>query len=208
MDLQPEQIPDSFKIYFDQFDENPDAVIEKLEQHVVKRNIGAIGYFFLAWFYQKNGQIEKAVQNAWTAKIHAPGSLLMDKLHYYLSHPNEFEAWKPERTKAIFKKTYHSEDKPHMISNLDSLISKLSSVEAQRIRLKEETSEKDATDLGEKSAQTDDIVTETLALIYEKQGNYSAAINAYKKLRSTNVDRQEYYNEEIFRLKELESKKN
>ncbi|MDX1591797.1 MAG: hypothetical protein R3283_07535, partial [Balneolaceae bacterium] len=87
------------------------------------------------------------------------------------------------------------------IQDLDLLIARLSSVDRNRMKPDEEKDEKEA-DLSELSSQVDDIVTETLAAIHEKQNNYSAAIETYKKLRSSNPSKKEHYSEEIFRLKQ------
>lgn len=210
MDSILEHTPASFQIYLDQFESDPDKTIEKLEQHVVKRNTGAVGYFYLAWLCHKNGNRTKAIEHAWTAKVYAPGSPLMERLHYFLSHPNSFDAWKPDQKVKHFKKEYNTGDRSHPISDLDSLINKLSAVESKRIKLSEEDLKKDVDeDLSKYSTEVDDIVTETLAGIHEKQKNFKAAIETYKQLRKSNPAKREHFDEQIFRLQQLiaESKK-
>ncbi|MDZ7693336.1 MAG: hypothetical protein U5K69_19840 [Balneolaceae bacterium] len=69
------------------------AITNKLKNHLKKRGPDAVGYFLLAWFYHVEGNKDKAIRAALKAKVFAPGSPLMDKLHYYLSHPDAFEAW-------------------------------------------------------------------------------------------------------------------
>lgn len=201
-----EHIPSSLQIYIDQFDDAPDKTIEKLEQHVYKRNPGAAGYFLLAWFCHKNSEFERAVNFAWSAKIHAPGSPLLEKLPYYLSHPKTFDAWEPTLEKDQYKKDFSTQNPTHPITDLDSLINKLSAVEKKRIKLSEEDLKGEIDeDLSERSTQVDDIVTETLALIHEKQKNYPAAIDTYKQLRKANPDKREHFTEQIFRLQALEA---
>jgi hypothetical protein len=51
-----------------------------------------------------------------------------------------------------------------------------------------------------------DLVTETLARIYIRQGNYKKAILVYEKLSVINPERQAYFDEEIQNLKQLMNK--
>lgn len=204
MKLEPYLIPKSFQSYFEQFETEPEAALQRLENHVKKRNTGAAGYYFLAWLHHKHGNQEKAIQAAWQAKVQAPGSKAMEQLHYFLVHPQSFEAWEPEIEKEPFRKDYQSrDDHAHPIQDLDSLIDKLSSVESKRIKPDLSANEEDQPDLSEPSSQVEDIVTETLAVIHEKQGNYKGAIETFKKLRKTNSSNKEHYDEEIFRLQQL-----
>ncbi len=206
MDSILEHTPASFQIYLDQFDSDPDKTIKKLEQHVLKRNTGAVGYFYLAWLCYKNGDKSKAIEYAWTAKVCAPGSPLMETLHYFLSHPDSFDAWKPDQKNKNYKKEYNSGDRSHPISDLDSLINKLSAVESKRIQLSEEDLKKEVDeDLSKYSTEVDDIVTETLAGIHEKQKNFKAAIETYKQLRKSNPAKREHFDEQIFRLQQKEA---
>lgn len=210
MDSILEHTPTSFQIYLDQFETDPDKTIKKLEQHVIKRNTGAVGYFYLAWLCHKKGDRKKAIEHAWTAKVCAPGSPLMERLHYFLSHPDSFDAWKPDQKNKYYKKEYNSGDRSHPISDLDSLINKLSAVESKRIKLSEEDLKNGVDeDLSKHSTEVDDIVTETLAGIHEKQKNFKAAIETYKQLRKSNPAKREHFDEQIFRLqqKEADSKK-
>lgn len=206
MKLEPYLIPKSFQSYFEQFENEPETALQRLEHHVEKRNTGAVGYFFLAWLHHKNGNSEKAIQAAWHAKMQAPGSKLMDQLHYFLVHPKAFDAWEPAPLEETFKRDYHSTDRSHPIQDLDSLIAKLSSVESKRIKPvisdADTDTESEQPDLSEPSTHVGDIVTETLAVIHEKQKNYKDAIETFKKLRKSNSSKKEYYDEQIFRLQQ------
>jgi tetratricopeptide (TPR) repeat protein len=204
MKLEPDQIPQSFQGYIDQFDDDPETAISRLEQHVDRRNTGAAGYFFLAWLCHRNGDRQKAIQYAFQAKTHAPGSRLMDHLPYLLTHPQTFAAWEPAlQYTQTFNRDNFRNDRGHPIQDLDSLIDKLSSVENKRIR--PDTSTKEYPDLSQPSTLVDDIVTETLAVIHEKQNNFPAAIQTYKKLRQANPAKRDHYDEQILRLQEKQS---
>lgn len=200
MDIKPFEIPESYQSYLAKFETNPDEAISRLEAHIEKRNTGAVGYFFLAWLLLKNEQKQDALDAALQAKIRAPGSDFFERLHYYISHPQAFDAWQPGPPKQVTQNVNMSETS-HPIQNLDSLINKLSETENKRIKLNE--SEQEDQDLSEKSSDVDDIVTETLAVIHEKQKNYLAAIATYKKLIKSHPKRTDHYKKEIKRLQKL-----
>jgi len=203
MEIKPFEIPESYQSYLTKFESSPDEAISRLEAHIEKRNTGAVGYFFLAWLLLKNEQKQEALDAALQAKIRAPGSDFFERLHYFISHPQAFDAWQPAPSKRVTRKEDESETS-HPIQNLDSLINKLSDAENKRIKLKE--SEKDDQDLSEKSADVDDIVTETLAVIHEKQKNYLGAIATYKKLIKSHPKRSDHYKKEIKRIQNLKTK--
>lgn len=202
MEFESLPVPKSLQSYIDQFASEPDAALARLEAHVVKRNTGALGYFYLASLHHKNGSPEKAKQAALNAKILAPGSTIMNRLHYFLTHPHGLKAWEPRELQDTFKRKFHENDHAHPIQDLDSLIAKLSAVENKRIK-PDLSADENQPDLSEPGEEVDDIVTETLAVIHEKQKNYAAAIQTYKKLRKTHSSRKDHYDEQIFRLQEL-----
>lgn len=198
MNTIPEQIPRSLKSYLDQYQEQPAAAIERLEKHLVKRGPDAVGYYLLSWFYHYQDQQTEAIRCAWKAKVFAPGSPVMEQFPYFMAHPKKFDAWKPFRF-LFQQRSEKRDDGRHLpISDLDSLINKLSSVESERIRLDPEAT--DGPDLSEGSSMVEDIVTETLAGIHEKQGNKKAAIETWQRLAELNTGKKEYYREQIDRL--------
>jgi tetratricopeptide (TPR) repeat protein len=200
MNSLPEHIPPSYQSYVDLFESDPASATEKLQAFVKKRGNDAVGYYLIAWFQHKQGLKKEAVQNAWKAKLYAPGSPLLEQFHYFLVHPKSLKAWKPEAQASGFAKRFHETDRSHPVMDLDNLIDKLSSVESTRIKAKADKGEPEP-DLAEQSSNVDDIVSETLAAIYEKQGNLKAALSAYQKLAGMNGERKGHFEAEAERVK-------
>jgi len=205
----PFDIPQSLSTYVEQFDEDPVKVTTKLKNHLEKRGPDAVGYFLLAWFYHLKGVDDQAVHYALKAKTYAPGSPLMENLHYYLTHPNSFEAWKPRYTSVSSERDYRLDDTHEPALNLDHLIERLSEVESGRGDDSE--SEKKSIfsfDVSELEQDVDDIASETLANIHETQGKTEAAIRTYKRLKKLNKEKEEFYKEQINRLERMRNRKN
>ncbi len=91
----PFEIPQSLSSYVAQFENDPEKGIANLEAFLKKRGMDAVGYFLLSWLYFNNDQKEEAVHFALKAKCCAPGSPFFQHLHYFMVHPNHFDAWKP-----------------------------------------------------------------------------------------------------------------
>lgn len=200
------QIPSSYQIYTDQFETQPELAIDRLKARIEKRNPGAVGYLLLSWLYLRNGQKEEALNSALTAKILAPGSQFLSRLPYFIQHPKAFEAWQPVTLYPGANKSSPLSEESHPIKDLDLLISRLSSIESTRLDMDAETSVS-MQDLSDKSAQVDDIVTETLAVIHEKQGNLNQAIQTYEKLILEKPDKVESFKVRIEKLKKLQQEK-
>jgi len=198
MDQFLQHFPESFQAYIEQFSKDQEGAINRFKKFVNKRGADALGHCLLAWMYYKKGDISKAVSNAWQAKVYAPGSPFLEQFHYFLQHPKNFKAWQPESPAEKTRADYRYDDKSHPIFDLDNLISKLSSIETRRLSKDDLTD--DDTDLGSLSAKTDDIVTETLAVIHEKQKNYKTAILIYEKLILLYPDKEKHYRKQIQRL--------
>lgn len=201
MQTLPFNIPQSLLTYVEQFDDDPIKVTKKLQRHVIKRDPDAVGHFLLAWFHHLQDQNKEAIREALIAKTYAPGSPLMEHLHYFLVHPELFEASLPNTDYSSDKKLLHA-SRTSPILDLDRLIEMLEAVESQRIQISMDGDDEDLSDLGEDSAEVEDIITETLAKIHVSQGNKKEAIKMYERLIVMNEDKADDYNSQISKLKE------
>lgn len=205
MSQLPFELPKSLVSYAEHFQQKPQNAILRLERQLGKRGPDAVGHFLLAWFYHLQGRDEEAVEQALKAKIYAPGSPFFEKLHYYLVHPDRFDAWIPETGKTTPKKTGTPSSEAGPVLNLDALIEKLAEVESERITLSEDKERKSS--VSSDSGEADDIVSDTLASIHETQGKTEAAIRTYTRLKKLNKHKKEYYEEKIAELREVQKKR-
>lgn len=203
----PFKISKSLASYAEQFNKDPAKATERLEKQLDKRGPDAVGYFLLAWFYHLRDMREQAVEEALRARIYAPGSYFFRKLHYFLSHPQTFEAWTPDPEKPGRAPSGSSIERRGPSLDLDALIQKLSDVKTHRIKtdeasfnsmdtLKENKKDKD-------SSTVDDIVSETLAKIHEKQGKIDTAIRSYQQLKRVKKEKSDYFEKQISRLQKI-----
>lgn len=204
----PFEIPKSLSTYAKHFDSDPIKAINRLEKQLKKRGPDAVGHFLLAWLYHLKGMDDQAVDEALKARIFAPGSPFFQKLHYYLSHPKAFEAWTPDQPSRSQQKTTSAKEQHGPVLDLDSLIQKLSAVESKRIRPKDDKRQKSKPEQEFSADNVDNIVSETLATIHEKQGKIEAAIQTYKQLKKLNRDKRDHYSEQITRLQKLKEEQN
>lgn len=199
-----ENIPHSLRGYLDHFQKDPDEAIDRLKRHLGRRGPDAVGYYLLAWLCHHNGYRKDAVRAAWKARIFSPGSPATERLHYYLSHPDGFNAWTPDTSSPAPSKPSAPSPKKtwsRPIQNLDSLIEKLSSVETRAIRMDPDDEEEEKRDLSAESQKVDDIVTDTIAWIHETQGNHVQAIRIYEQLQEVWPQKREEYEEKVADLK-------
>lgn len=198
----PFNIPKSLTSFVEKFDEDPVKVTQKLKRHLNKRGPDAVGHFLLSWFYHVQSKKEEAVKEALKAKTYAPGSPLMEHLHYFLVHPEKFEAVIPNHsyTSSTIKLQQGSRTSP--VLDLDRLIDMLEAVESRRIQVPAEDEPFDDSDLSKEAEEVDDLVTETLAKIHSKQGRKKEAIKMYERLIIRDSKKADHYKEEINRLKE------
>ncbi len=195
----PFKIPKSLNSYVELFDEDPIKTIKSLKKQLRKRGPDAVGYFLLAWFFHLLDDNKNAIKEALKAKTYAAGSPLMQHLHYFLVHPERFEATVPARAYTSNKTLIQGTRKSPLL-DLDALISMLEEVESERIRIPSEDEPYDDVDLGKEASNIDDIASETLAKIHILQGNTDEAILMYKKLTKRYPERTEYFNSEISKL--------
>tara|TARA_R110002096_G_scaffold329006_6_gene523049 strand:+ start:6487 stop:7089 length:603 start_codon:yes stop_codon:yes gene_type:complete len=195
----PFNIPQSLNSYVEKFDSDPESAISRLKTHLKKRGPDAVGHFLLAWFYHLTDENKLAIKEALKAKTFAPGSPLMQHLHYFLVHPELFSAAVPNQTYTSSKKLLQA-NRNSQILDLDALIAMLEAVESNRIRIPEDGEPFNDEDLGADADDVEDIVSETLAKIHVLQGNKKEAIKMYKQLTELNADKADYYTEEIAKL--------
>ena len=196
----PFNIPQSLQSYVKVFEKDPKKGIEKLKRQVHKRDPDAVGHFLLAWFYHVQDNPGLAIREALKAKTYAPGSPLMEHLHYFLLHPESFDAAVPSSNYSSQKKLLQGK-RSSPILDLDKLIEMLEAVESQRIQIPTGDDYNDA-DLSEDAAEVDDIVSETLAKIHVTQGNKKEAIKMYERLIVNNGEKADEYKSTISKLRD------
>lgn len=197
----PFNIPRSLSSYVERFEEDPAKITDRLRRHLKKRGPDAVGHFLLAWFCYLQENQSDAIREALKAKTFAPGSPLMEHLHYFLVHPEKFEAAVPDRTFSSDQKIMQQGKRTSQILDLDRLIELLEEVESQRIRIPEDD-EGEQVDLSKTSAEVDDLVSETLAKIHVKQGKKKEAIRMYERLIKIKPEKTEEFEGQIQELKE------
>ena len=198
----PFKIPKSLSSYVEKFDDDPERATRKLSKHLKKRGPDAIGHFLLSWFYHIQDENDLAVKEALKAKTFAPGSPLMEHLHYFLVHPEKFEASIPSNSYSSSKMKPQQGSRTSPILDLDRLIALLEEVESHRIQIPEDDEAFDEEDLSKQSEEVDDLVSETLAKIHAKQGRKDHAIKMYERLIDMKPDKADHFSEEIDKLKD------
>ena len=201
MQTLPFNIPQSLASYVEKFDDDPEKITRKLSKHVKKRDPDAVGHFLLAWFHHVQGNNQLAIKEALIAKTYAPGSPLMEHLHYFLVHPELFDAVVP-KTEYDSSKKLQQANRTSPLLDLDRLIEMLEAVESQRIQIPTDDENFNDSDLSAEATQVEDIVSETLARIHVTQGNKKEAIKMYERLIVVNEDKADVYSSEISKLKE------
>lgn len=201
MQQLPFNIPKSLSSFVEKFEEDPEKITQKLKKHLNKRGPDAVGHFLLSWFYHLQNKNKEAVTEALKAKTYAPGSPLMEHLHYFLVHPEKFEAAIPAYSYTSSKVKLQQGSRTSPILDLDRLIEMLEQVESKRIQIPADDEPFDDSDLSKEAEQVDDLVSETLAKIHTKQGRKKEAVKMYERLIDKNSDKADHYKEQIEKLK-------
>ncbi|HET8865832.1 MAG TPA: hypothetical protein VFM80_09035 [Gracilimonas sp.] len=201
MQQLPFNIPKSLSSFVDKFDEAPEKVTLKLKKHLKKRGPDAVGLFLLSWFYHLQNKSNEAIKEALKAKTYAPGSPLMEHLHYFLVHPEKFEAAIPAHSYTSSSVKLQQGSRKSPILDLDTLIEMLEQVESKRIQIPADNEPFDDSDLGKEAEEVDDVVSETLAKIHTQQGRKKEAVKMYEMLINRNSDKADHYKEQIEKLK-------
>lgn len=200
MEQLPFNIPQSLDSYIELFKKDPDKAISKLKKQVKKRDPDAVGHFLLAWLHYIMQNNREAIKEALIAKNYAPGSPLMEHLHYFLLHPEQLDAAIP-KSKYSERKKFLQGTRRSTILDLDRLIETLEAVESQRIQIPMNSDNDEMEDLSEEANNIEDIISETLAKIHQQQGNKKAAIKMYERLIEVNEDKADEFLNIIDELK-------
>jgi tetratricopeptide (TPR) repeat protein len=197
----PFEIPESLKSYLVTYQDNPDKGISNLEKYLVRRRNDAAGFMLLSILHHLSGDTHNAIKSATQARTLAPGSTLLENLHYFLSHPDGFEAWVPTDSLRQTNGVERSTHTPYDIAlDLDTLISRLTRANQKRIKMSDSSQ---GSRFSENSPEVEQLATPTLALIFEKQKKYDEAIRVYQKLvvdRPYDADR---FRDQIVRLEKM-----
>lgn len=202
MESLPFEIPQSLTSYVEQFESEPQLAIERLDKQLHRRGSDAVGHFLMSWFHYNLGDNDKAIVYALKAKTFAPGSPFFEYLHYFLIHPEKFEAWIPTDAHRDSNQKPTLNMNVDIIHDLENLIRRLSEAENQKIVIDMNAIDDDV-DLSATSQKVDKIASETLAGIYAKQGKNEEAINIYKLLMTSIPAKKAYFKKQI---KDLESR--
>ena len=200
MEQLPFNIPQSLNSYIELFKKDQNKAVSKLKKQVKKRDPDAVGHFLLAWLHHIMQNNKEAIKEALIAKNYAPGSPLMEHLHYFLLHPEQFGAAIP-KSKYSEQKRFLQGTRRSPILDLDRLIEMLEAVESQRIQIPMNSDNDEMEDLSEEANNIEDIISETLAKIHQQQGNKKAAIKMYERLIEVNDDKADEFLNKIDELK-------
>lgn len=196
----PFDIPDSLKSYVITYQESPAKGIANLENYLSKRRIDAVGYFLLAVLYQSAGRAKEAILAASKARTLAPGSKTMEHLHYFLTHPDGFDAWVPDTNPTpLVELKSRKQERSNISIDLETLITKLTNSTTTRIKFNDDD-QSDESSFVTDGGEADELATPTLAIIYEKQGKIDEAIKVYQNLIKTRPDDSKKYMTHIERL--------
>lgn len=195
----PFEIPESLKSYLKTFDESPQKGIANLEQYLAKRRIDGVGFFLLAILYKLNDQADEALKAASRARALAPGSHLLENLHYFLRHPDGFDAWVPQNNVTKPQSARKHDTASTLTVDLETLITRLSRASQKRIKINRDNN---GESLGNNDHLVDELATPTLAGIYESQGKTDEAIQIYERLIELRPKQKSIYLAEITRIKE------
>lgn len=200
MEQLPFNIPQSLNSFVEVFKTDKNKAVSKLKKQVKKRDPDAVGHFLLALLHHIMQNNNEAIKEALIAKNYAPGSPLMEHLHYFFLHPQQFEAAIP-KSKYSEQRRFLQGNRRSPIVDFDRLIEMLEAVESQRIQIPMNSNNDEIEDLSEKASNVEDIFSETLAKIHVKQGNKKAAIKMFERLIVVNEDKADEFLNKIDELK-------
>lgn len=196
----PFEIPESLNSYVKTFEESPEKGIANLEAYLARRRNDAVGFFLLAVLYASHEKGDAARKAASRARALAPGSHLLEHLHYFLSHPDGFKAWVPRQSDVAATPGRSHPSASTLSVDLDVLISRLTRAGSKRIEV---PSGGKPVSRGEDDKVLSDLATPTLAGIYEAQLKFEEAIAVYERLIAMRPSQKGIYENEIERIRTL-----
>ncbi len=128
----------------------------------------------------------------------------MEHLHYFLVHPEKFDAAIPSDSFSTTAVKLQSATRTSPVLDLDKLIEMLEAVESKKITIPPDQ-EEDERDLSKEGENADDVVSETLAKIHAQQGRRERAIQMYERLIEINAEKKEHYRSQIDKLENTDS---
>lgn len=192
----PLTLPASLISYNEMFQQDASEAIKRLEAQAKKRGNDPLCYLLLAWFYLHTGNREKAYDQSRKARCFAPGSPFLEYVVYMLEHPDGFDVNVPDHP---FEGELPGFFMDRALS-LDELIERLSDSDSTRFTMSESRTTT-SIDFDAQDADDSFFATETLAKIYESQGEKSKAIAVYERLLETDPDKSDLFTQHIERLK-------
>ncbi|MFU8858877.1 MAG: hypothetical protein ACNA8K_00500 [Cyclonatronaceae bacterium] len=195
-DIIPVALPPSLASHAEMYGKDPGKALERLHQHLRRRGNDPVGYMLLAFMYNQSGDQKQALESAIKARIFAPGSLFLQKLPYFLTHPDRFEAWISENRKTAGTRI---PDQNEFLKDIDNLIETLSEATPKTIRLDHDHIPADD-HIEATNRMANKIATETLASIYEMQGKTEKAVETYRMIALRDPSRSRFCEEQIARL--------
>jgi len=193
----PLTLPTSLVSYNELYQQDSEEAIKRLEAQAKKRGNDPLCYMLLAWFYLHTGNREMAYDQARKARCFAPGSPFLEYVVYMLEHPDGFDVKVPEHP---FEGELPGFFMDRALS-LDELIERLSDSDSTRFSMSESRSPSTTVEFDAQDADDRFFATETLAKIYESQGETGKAIAVYERLLETDPDKSDHFAQHIERLR-------
>lgn len=212
-------LPDSIRLYLQEAQTDPDAVLATLNADLERTPSDPILHLRQAIAFKCKGLVSEASDAAWLASIHAPGSRLMQALPYYIAHPDGFDAPAPpvmepvasqvsSRSNSTGSSILPTQDLDRMIERLLNLETKGrigigttggSDEPGSRDRHPENQEPEALTAALEESGQLD-VASTTLISILEAQGQHKQALHLLNRLLAGNPANREELEEQKERL--------
>jgi len=191
------------------FIENP-ALLNGETMRELKELVGQFPYFQTGWMlYLKNLKMEKDTEYEIILKSVAVRVPNRKKLYNWLNAGVKFPVYvSSEKTKENIHSFQLEDDGELLKSNslIDKFLSTNPTMQPRKTRDEEKHSEGRQNEILEKSlSESDEIVTETLAMIYFQQKNYDKALESFRKLSLKYPEKSVYF---ASRIEEIEKLKN